>query len=57
MDISQVEGTGSGRPHRRPGRSNVMEEKAKGMMKEAASSVTGEFVRKYVEKAIEEESS
>ena len=34
-----------------------MEEKAKGMMKEAAVAVTGEFVRKYVEKAIDKESS
>ena len=34
-----------------------MEEKAKGRMKEAAGAVTGEFVRKYVEIAIEKESS
>jgi hypothetical protein len=34
-----------------------MEEKAKGRMKQAAGAVTGEFVRKYVENAIEKESS
>ena len=37
----------------------TMEEKAKGRMKQAAGAVTGEFVRirKYVENAIEKESS
>ena len=35
----------------------TMEEKAKGRMKEAAGAVTGDFVRKYVQKAIEKESS